>query len=90
MTAHDVVTCFRYGAAAHTESLHAYMNVVIAGTDDEGHATPADLGVRALDAYTVRFTLKSSFAAFADTLGTPFARLGLAGGRAAAHGAASL
>lgn len=73
VTARDVVEAFRYGADEDTRSFYAYMYAVLSGTDDEGHAPGRSLGVRALDKYTVRFTLKGSFAAFPDTLGMPHA-----------------
>jgi ABC-type transport system substrate-binding protein len=74
VTAADVVADLRY----LTDRSHqppgdssAYMLAPIKGTDDGGYAPPARLGVTALDRYTVRFTLKSPFSEFADTLGAP-------------------
>ena len=75
LTAADVVADFRYTALDSNDALPAYMNAAIRGTDDDGHVSVAHqdrLGVRALDRYTVRFTLKRSFATFPDTLGGAF------------------
>ncbi len=69
VTAGDVVSALRYLADRRHGSFLAYMYAVIAGTDEEGFAAPEDLGVEALDRYTVRFTLKRPFAVFPDTLG---------------------
>jgi peptide/nickel transport system substrate-binding protein len=72
VTAADVVAAFRFSALSRNHALAAYMYAIVEGTDREGHvpASRADrLGVEALDRYTVRFTLKHPFAAFADTLG---------------------
>jgi len=76
MTAADVVADYRYAADPRTKAIAAYMYAIIEGTDDDGliAAEHADeLGVEALDRYTVRFTLKHPFAAFPDTLGNPAA-----------------
>jgi ABC-type transport system substrate-binding protein len=73
VTARDVVADFRYGADPAHKVPVAYMYAIIAGTDKDGYAAPAALGVRALDRYTVRFTLKRSLAAFPDLLGHPAA-----------------
>ena len=77
VTAADVVADFRYTATAQNHTDIAYMDAVIAGTDDKSGTLPARrihrLGVQAVGRYTVRFTLKHPFAAFPSTLGGPYA-----------------
>lgn len=72
VTAGDVVAVYRYSALRSNRSLTAYMNAILRGTRRDGTVPRGrmdDLGVEALDRYTVRFTLKQPFAAFPDTVG---------------------
>jgi ABC-type transport system substrate-binding protein len=69
VTAADVVADVRFIVDPVNESPVSYMYAVLKGTDDNGNAAPGDVAVRALDRYTVRFTLKDPYAAFPDTLG---------------------
>lgn len=73
VTARDVVADIRFAADPANESATAFGYVMLAGTDDGGHARPGDLGVEAIDRYTVRFTLKGPYASFPDTLGGSWA-----------------
>ncbi len=71
VTSADVVACLRYVTdPAHGSEL-GYLYVPIAGTDENGRADAGMLGVKALDRYTVRITLKYPYSEFADTLGNP-------------------
>jgi ABC-type transport system substrate-binding protein len=69
VTAADVVADLRYLADPAHKAEIAYVYDPVKGTDQEGYARGAALGVEALDRYTVRFSLKYPFSEFADTLG---------------------
>jgi peptide/nickel transport system substrate-binding protein/oligopeptide transport system substrate-binding protein len=68
-TAADVVADLRYLTDPAHESQMTYMYMPIKGTDENGVATAAPLGVEAVDRYTVRFTLQYPFSEFPVTLG---------------------
>ena len=69
VTAADVVASLRYVGDPANEAGMAYMLGPIEGTDENGYADPGALAVKAVDRYTVRFTLKYPYSEFADTLG---------------------
>ncbi len=71
VTAADVVADLRYLADPAHGSQLSYMYMPIKGTDENGLASAAPLGVEAIDRYTVRFTLKYPFSELPDTLGNP-------------------
>ena len=71
VTAADVVADLRYMADPANDSWISYMLFAIKGVGADGYARPKQLGVKALDRYTVRFTLQYPFSEFADTLGNP-------------------
>ncbi len=72
VTAADVVADLRYVADPAHQSPGdpaAYALATIKGTDGDGYTSSGRLGVQAVDRYTVRFTLKSPYSEFPDTLG---------------------
>lgn len=70
VTAADVVADLRYIAdPAHLSDVSWVGLRPVRGTDENGSASPDQLGVQALDRYTVRFTLKHPYSEFPDTLG---------------------
>ena len=71
VTAADFVACFDFAADPANESYTSYLLAPIKGVDDYGYAKHGVTGARALDRYTLRFTLRYPFAEFPDTLGTP-------------------
>jgi oligopeptide transport system substrate-binding protein len=70
VTAADVVAALRYIADPAHKCDFSWVGLrPIKGTDGNGYARPNQLGVEALDRYTVRFTLRYPYSEFPDTFG---------------------
>jgi ABC-type transport system substrate-binding protein len=68
VTAADIVADARYLTDRANKCQMSYMLIGIEGVDGNGYATARDLGVEAVDRYTVRFRLTHPFSEFPDTL----------------------
>ena len=75
VTARDVVADFRFGADPAQRCRHRVQvrHACRDGPTTARSRSPGRAGCEAIDRYTVRFTLKSPYAAFPDTLGRPWA-----------------
>jgi ABC-type transport system substrate-binding protein len=71
VTAADFVACFEYVTDPANGSFTTYVLAPIQGVDDNGYAQHGITGVKAVDRYTLRFTLRYPFAEFPELLGTP-------------------
>ena len=71
VTADDFVQCLNYVTDPANESFVSYVLAPVKGAEPTGYAPDGLTGVRAIDPYTLEFTLNYPFAEFPVTLGHP-------------------